>query len=138
MPSFLPRTDGVVTLRAPSVEDVAAFTAGRDEESRRWLGEGDDDPRPTAAIVVGSVVFGWVVVGWVDYDCERDWLRHGEANLGYNVFAPYRGRGYATRALQLLVEHLTDDTDIHTATLSIDPDNHASLAVAPRAAFEEV
>jgi RimJ/RimL family protein N-acetyltransferase len=73
------------------------------------------------------------VVGWVDADPDAgDWLRAGEVNVGYCVFAGHRGRGYATRAVELLLEQLTDVT---TAVLLIDADNAASLGVARRAGF---
>src|SRR5687768_8317280 len=99
------RSDGVVTLRPSTAGDVPTLIAGRDDAFRRFMGEGDAAPAPTACIVVDGRV-----VGWVDFDCDRSWLEPGEVNLGYNVFADERGHGYATRAVQLLLEHLAEDT----------------------------
>jgi RimJ/RimL family protein N-acetyltransferase len=129
----LPTTDGLVTLRAPAPGDAPVLVAGRDDEWRRWLGPGDDEPRPTACVVVGREI-----VGWVDYDvdADHDWLRPGSVNVGYGLFAPYRGRGYATRAVQLLVHHLAVDGKYRAATLLIDEANERSLAVAQRTGFE--
>ena len=89
--------------------------------------------RPEYAIVVSGAV-----VGWVDHDRDDDrwWLAPDEVNIGYHVFPAYRGRGYATRAVRLMVEHLRTDTDWETATLLIHPDNTASLIVAERNGFE--
>ena len=123
-------TDGIVTIRPPEADDTETLIAGRDDEWRRWLGPGTDDPRPTACIVVAEGV-----VGWVDFDADRHWLRRDEVNIGYNVFAPYRGNGYATRALALLIRHLAQATPFRTATLLIHPDNAASLAVAAKSGF---
>ena len=117
--------DDVVTLRPPEAGDAAVLMAGRDDESRRWLGPGTTDPAPAACIVVDDEI-----VGWVDYDTDRDWLGAGEVNVGYCVFADHRGRGYASRAIELLVDHLGRTTPYGTATLLIDPGNVASLAVA--------
>jgi RimJ/RimL family protein N-acetyltransferase len=125
-----PTTDGLVTICPPRSGDEALLIAGRDEEFHRWLGPGSKHPQPADCIVVGGDV-----VGWVDYDVERDWLGQGEVNIGYNLFARHRGNGYATRSVQLLMHQLAVSTGFTTATLLIDPDNEASLALADRGRF---
>jgi RimJ/RimL family protein N-acetyltransferase len=128
-----PLSDGLVAIRCPMADDGAVLVAGRDAEFFTFLGEGSAEPEPTACIVVNANV-----VGWVDFDHDRSWLQDDEVNLGYNVFEPYRGRGYATRAVLLLMEHLREHSDWRIATLLIDPDNARSLAVARRAGFVQV
>ena len=59
----------------------------------------------------------------------------GEVNVGYNVFASHRGRGIASRAVQLLVHHLAITGQCRTATLLIDPANQRSRALAERTRF---
>jgi RimJ/RimL family protein N-acetyltransferase len=127
------RTDGVISLRSSTPDDAALIIAGRDAEFRRFIGEGSAVPSPEYCIVVeGSVV------GWVDHDRDDDrwWLAPDEVNIGYHVFPAHRGRGYATRAVRLMLAHLTEDTDCGVATLLIHPDNAPSLAVAERNGFE--
>jgi RimJ/RimL family protein N-acetyltransferase len=97
------------------------------------MGEGSSEPQPTFAITVDGRV-----VGWVDFDRdEREWLTHDEVNCGYHLHPDARGRGYATRALMLLVHHLSMTTDVRTATLAIDVDNRWSLAIAERCGFDD-
>jgi RimJ/RimL family protein N-acetyltransferase len=57
-------------------------------------------------------------------------------NVGYALFAPHRGKGYTTRAVQLLLHHLAMQAEHHTATLLIDDRNERSLAVARRTRFQ--
>jgi RimJ/RimL family protein N-acetyltransferase len=106
---------------------------GRDGEFFRWLGAEADMNPPLACVVVDDEV-----TGWIDYDVARPWLEEGEVNIGYFVLAPYRRKGYATRALELLIAYLGDETDCQVATLLIDTRNERSLAVARRAGFTQV
>jgi RimJ/RimL family protein N-acetyltransferase len=125
-------TDGVVTLRAPAPGDVELLVANRDEEFFRWFGPGATGPNPVARIWVDERL-----VGWVDYDldADHDWLRPGEVNVGYYLFPEARGKGYASRAVELLLEHLRRDTEHSVATLLIHPENVRSLALARRLGF---
>jgi RimJ/RimL family protein N-acetyltransferase len=124
-------TDGVVSLRPPRPGDAQALVEGRDDEFFRWLGPGTEAPRPVACIWVGDEL-----VGWVDYDVERDWLGQGEVNVGYYLFPAARGKGYASRAVELLLVHLDRDTEHEVATLLIHRDNVRSLSLARRLGFE--
>jgi RimJ/RimL family protein N-acetyltransferase len=76
------------------------------------------------------------VVGWIDWDVERSWLAPDEVNVGYYLFPDVRGHGYATRAVELLLCVLADETTYDVATLLIAYGNERSLAVARRAMFE--
>ena len=126
-------TDGAVWLRPSTPDDAPLIIAARDADFRRFIGEGSAAPAPAFVIVVSGVV-----VGWVDHDRDADrwWLGPDEVNIGYHVFPEHRRRGYATRAVRLVLEHLRTHTARETATLLINPDNTASLTVAARNGFE--
>lgn len=128
-PHFL--TDGVVTLRPPRPGDASLLIEGRDGEFVRWPGPGAESPSPVACVWADDEL-----VGWVDYDVGRDWLRPGEVNVGYCLFPAARGKGYATRAVELLLLHLGAETEHTTATLLIHPENVRSLRLARRLGFE--
>lgn len=129
-PGLQVSTDGVVTLRSPSDGDAQLLVAGRDEEFFKWLGPGADTPSPAACVWVGAEL-----AGWVDYDLEHDWLRPGEVNVGYYLFPEARGKGYASRAVELLLQHLSHHTEHEVATLVIHPENIRSLRLAHRLGF---
>lgn len=122
----------MIVLRPPEPGDRGALVTLRDDHFKRFMGEGVAEPRPTFCICIDDRV-----VGWVDYDRDdsHTWLVPGEVNVGYALHADVRGRGLATRAVQLLMHHLAQATDVCTATLAINHDNQWSLAVARRAGF---
>jgi RimJ/RimL family protein N-acetyltransferase len=105
---------------------------GRDDEFFRWLGPGAEVPRPVACVCVGSEL-----VGWVDYDLDHAWLGPGQVNVGYYLFPHARRKGYASRAVELLLLHLRRDTSYTVATLLIHPENVRSVALARRLGFVE-
>jgi RimJ/RimL family protein N-acetyltransferase len=122
-----------VTLRTPGPGDAERIVAERDEESFRWFGPGGGNPAPVACIWVEDELVGWVDY---DHDDDHDWLAAGEVNVGYCLFPAARGNGYATRAVELLLEHLRE-TEHTVATLLIHPENTPSLALAARLAFAQ-
>ena len=105
--------------------DAGRIVAARDDAHRRFLGPGDDDPRPTYVIEVDGEP-----AGWLDVDTAPGWLGEGEANVGYFVFPEHRGRGHATTALRL-----HDGPEVLVAV--IEPDNNASIATVRKAGFED-
>jgi RimJ/RimL family protein N-acetyltransferase len=129
-PELQATSDGVVTLKPPRAGDAQLLVAGRDEEFFRWLGPGSPAPSPVACIWVDDEL-----VGWVDYDLEHDWLEPGEVNVGYYLFPGARGKGYASRAVELLLQHLSRHTQHAVATLVIRPENERSLELAQRLGF---
>jgi RimJ/RimL family protein N-acetyltransferase len=109
--------------------------AGRDPEFHRWMGEGSPDPQPTAVIEVDGEVIGWVDH---DHDPTRSWLEPHQCNVGYHVLAGHRGRGFARRAVLLLLDGIAQEGLYREATFLIDAENEASLLVARAAGAREV
>jgi RimJ/RimL family protein N-acetyltransferase len=62
-------------------------------------------------------------------------LPPGVTELGINLFADARGRGYGTEALRVLCAHLFDEGRVHRVQLSTDVDNLAMRRAADKAGF---
>lgn len=117
-------------MKPPRPDDVRLLVNRRDDQFFRWFGP--EAPNPVACVWVGDEL-----IGWVDYDVERDWLDPGQVNVGYYLFAAARGKGFASRAVELLLLHLRRDTEHVAATLAIHPENARSPALARRLGFVE-
>ena len=147
-------TDGVVRLRALTRADAPEHLAGEDEELWRWL----SGSRATLETVQSAIDYwraAWrdgarirnfgvwddataLLAGNVEANFLQSTLAEGEVNVSYAIWPAFRGRGYATRAVELLCEHLGESSDADVAVVRIDPANVRSLAVARRAGFVEV
>ncbi len=57
------------------------------------------------------------------------------AYLGYAVGKPYAGHGYMREGIQLVVRHAFADLRLHRVEANIQPENHASIALARGAGF---
>jgi [ribosomal protein S5]-alanine N-acetyltransferase len=55
--------------------------------------------------------------------------------VGYTVFPPYRGRGFATEAAVALMDWARRERGIHHFLASVAPDNLASLAIVRKLGF---
>ena len=141
-------TDGVVTLRAWRETDVDAAVSGHDEVIDRWLGEeagseeqrrlvahrwraGADDDRQRASFVIEyegrPVGFTEVVVS-----------SPGTGELTWALWAGFRGRGLATRAVRVLGDWAMTEPGqgglgLGRVEARVDASQEASLRVATRA-----
>ena len=59
----------------------------------------------------------------------NDALKEGAGHIGYGIAPEWRGRGYATEGLRLLLIRARDEFGITEAYLSVHKNNPASLAV---------
>ncbi|HSB08176.1 MAG TPA: GNAT family protein [Blastocatellia bacterium] len=57
------------------------------------------------------------------------------AYLGYQMGAPFAGRGYMTEAMQLVLSYAFNDLKLHRIEANIQPHNAASIALVKRAGF---
>jgi RimJ/RimL family protein N-acetyltransferase len=146
-------SDGVVTIRPWTQEDVPAHVAGTDEEQIRWLWpehratwtamspeQQIDHVRGVfeRAIAVNETGPKWsfgvhvddVLVGSVDCDLANEHVPAGEANISYTIWPEHRGRGYASTAARLVIRFVREHTGARQVHVLVDPANAASLGVA--------
>ena len=57
--------------------------------------------------------------------------------IGYTIFEPWRGRGYATEAARALMEWARAEHGIRRFIASVAPGNAPSLAIVRRLGFEQ-
>jgi RimJ/RimL family protein N-acetyltransferase len=95
------------------------------------------DPSLDAWLVRGMVLrsdAGRRMIGHVGYHGPP---LDGFVEIGYTVFADMRRQGYATEAVQGLIDHAAEK-GVPRIRLSIAPGNEASLALARKLGFERV
>jgi len=119
-------------------EDVARFTRVPepvpDNFGERWVERytrGRDEGTNAGFAIVDAVdgdFLGFVAL--VSYDLETQ-----EAEAGYVISSTARGRGVATRALQLLTAWAFDQLPLERIELLIDVENPASEVVAQRCGY---
>jgi len=146
------RSDGLVRLRPLAPGDAAEHLAGEDTELWRWLTDGHPGTLDTVDALIRRSTASWRSLGpvrnfgvWDEItgalagNCEANFaqetLAPGEVNVSYAIWPAYRGRGYATRAVELLCDYLATETDAEVAIIRVDPGNTRSIAVARRSGF---
>lgn len=141
--------DGVLRLRTMRPEDAAGLAETDDELTLRWSFTGAPHSAKQARQEAERAGLYWLVgrvaaFALVDAATGRfaGALRLRTAGppqvggLGYVVHPAYRGRGYATRALRLLVPWAFEVADLARLELGAKVGNQASLRAATSAGFE--
>ncbi|WP_431035915.1 GNAT family N-acetyltransferase [Streptomyces sp. P6-2-1] len=141
-------TDGTVTLSPLRPEDVEPHLAGEDEALVRRLNGGPGTREGVAAYVrhcreqwetagplrAFGIRAGGVLAGTADLRFAGDGPGAGQVNVAYGLYPARRGRGLATRAVRLVCGYAAAEGAVE-AVIQVEPDNHASVAVARRAGF---
>jgi RimJ/RimL family protein N-acetyltransferase len=78
-------------------------------------------PRANPRLIAGGAGFGWEIGGLPE--------------IGYWVSASYRGRGFASEAVQALLYRIFTGSTAEIVSAACYPDNAASLRVLERAGF---
>jgi RimJ/RimL family protein N-acetyltransferase len=117
-PDFARRAHGVLAVRFSDVE--------RDPGARPWL--------LRLIVLRGPGVRD--VVGLIGFHGRPD--AQGRAEVGYEIFEPYRRRGYAREAVRGLLAWATRRHGVRRFLAAIAPDNEASMQLALGLGFRQV
>lgn len=142
-----PLSDGVVTLRPPREDDLPAIGRGiTDPDVVRWMGpfesarevlERDlsrwaDGTRATFSIcdeADACLGYVWVILG--------DLVDPKRGSVGYWLLPEARGKGFATRSVQLISRWAFGDLGLARLSLFAEPSNEGSRRVALRSGYVE-
>jgi RimJ/RimL family protein N-acetyltransferase len=144
-------SDGLLVLDAFTLRDVAAQVDAEDEEHARRFGW---YPKHSTDETVRIAILRWQEE-WKSQGrtrtfaareahsdeliggCEIRLRNHGIAEISYWTFPAHRGRGLAVRAVRLASDYAFSQLGVERMELYVEPDNHASRAVARKAGFVE-
>gem|GEM_PF-489674 len=143
-------TDGVIVLRPLTMDDAPDHLAGEDDEMAKWLSGGHGtlatvqayiercqaswrSAGPLRAFGIFDCATG-VLIGCIESNVQPA-LEPGQVNVSYGVFRPWRGQGWAGRAINLVAQYLQTTKAASQIVLRISPDNRASLQVAEKSGF---
>jgi RimJ/RimL family protein N-acetyltransferase len=142
-------TDGVVLVRTTSPDDAPGMMQTDDALTLQWSFTGEphtaDEARRAAAqagldwLVGGVAAFAITDVATGRYAGALRVRKRGPpqvGGIGYAVHPGFRGRGFTTRALRLVVPWAFEVADFARLELGAKVGNEASLRAAANAGFE--
>ena len=140
-----PLSDSVVALRVPSEQDLPAIERRIvDPDVVRWMGPSDHAARELlelnltrwtrgtrATFSVCDLEDACLGLVWVEVD-QAD---SGRGSVGYWLLPEARGKGFATRSVQLISRWAFGELGMARLSVSIQPSNDRSQRVAERSGF---
>jgi len=147
-----PLEDGTVRVRPWRDDDLwARVEAWRDPDLMRFMLQAAPDPITLEAArawlearerrrLAGEALFLVIAEPGNDRAVGAIWLwnvdaAEGRGEVGYWLLRPARGRGYATRAVELLCRYAFEQLGLSRLELLAMPDNALSIRVAERTGF---
>jgi RimJ/RimL family protein N-acetyltransferase len=147
------RLDKEVSIEPFNLEDAETHLANEDADQQRWISGGQSTLESVQNWIKknqeywqnGGPVFNFALringelVGMVEANIDKnqvEGLEEGDANISYALYPKARGKGYATKAVNFLVEYLKK-MGLKRAVLRIDKDNAPSLKIPLACGFEE-
>ena len=144
----------VLELKPFTIDDANAHLASEDAEQIRWLGEGKKSTLESVQNWIRRSRQNWesdtspyvfaiwqktenVLVGMIEANAncaDIQGLSDGDVNLSYVIYPEYRGRGYATKAIQGIFPFLKHK-NYRRAILRIDTENIHSLKIPIQSGF---
>ena len=113
----------------------------RDAEDAAGAASADDAGAEAGADVTGTAAAGTGTecrpefCGVIELYDYKDHIH--KVSLGYRLLSRYWGKGIATEAVRMIVDHLYSETDIEIVTASTMQENDASNKVLGKCGFEK-
>lgn len=143
-----------VTLRPFELADAETHLQGEDEEQIKWLSGGKGTLEGVKKWILknqdywkkGGPIFNFAIennyqklVGMIEANSDYkniEGLEKGDVNISYGIYPNFRGKGYATSAMILMLNFLKVK-NFKRAVLRINPANKDSLKIPEKFGFEE-
>jgi RimJ/RimL family protein N-acetyltransferase len=132
-------------LRALQISDAdALFAAHGDAQTHKyWAGPAHKDVAQTKRYIEETMEMRGAHVWAITEDGGEALgrialfvLRDGVGEIGIIMRREATGRGFASKAVHLVVDHAFGALGLHRITADIDPDNSASISLFLRAGFQ--
>lgn len=140
-----PLSDGVVALRVPSEQDLPAIERRIvDPDVVRWVGPSEHSARELLELNLsrwtGGTAATFSVCDPNDACLGRVWVEvdlvdSHRGSVGYWLLAEARGKGFATRSVQLVSRWALGELRMARLSLTTEPSNDRSLRVAKQSGF---
>jgi aminoglycoside 6'-N-acetyltransferase len=139
-----------LTLRRFALEDAETFAEYRsDPDVARYQYWEAPVPLTEAVLTVAEFAAGDPgTPGWFQYAVDLDGVLIGDlglnlaenlrqAELGFTLSARYQGKGYATEAVDGLLDHLFVERELHRVSAECDARNTTSARLLERVGFQQ-